>query len=153
MVETRKYNFKQDVVSGESGEDEVVAYMESLGMKFIGKSMKESSYDIVMQHGDRVITYEVKTDIYPVDTGRMVIEFESRGKPSGISVTNADYFCYYYKNLGEIWNIKTSTLRSIVELFYDSMAILDNIGDVGSNTRGYVLERRRFKKSFRVHKI
>lgn len=153
MVDTREYKFKKDVVYGENGENDVISYMESLGMKFLGKSVGLASYDAVMQYNGKIFTYEIKTDIYPIDTGRMIIEFESRGKPSGISVTKADYFCYYYKNLGEVWNIKTSSLRAIVETFYDRVKILNNIGDVGSNTRGFAIERNNFVSNFKIHKI
>lgn len=37
---------------------------------------------------------EVKTDFMAHETGNIAIEFESRGKPSGISITEADFYAY-----------------------------------------------------------
>ena len=37
---------------------------------------------------------EVKTDFMAHETGNIAIEFESRGKPSGISTTESDYYAY-----------------------------------------------------------
>ena len=38
---------------------------------------------------------EVKYDRKAKDTGNIFIEFESRGNPSGISTTQADFWTYY----------------------------------------------------------
>lgn len=37
---------------------------------------------------------EVKTDFMAQETGNIALEYESRGKPSGISVTEADFYAY-----------------------------------------------------------
>lgn len=37
---------------------------------------------------------EVKTDLQAFDTGNVFVEYESRGKPSGISTSQADYYCF-----------------------------------------------------------
>lgn len=37
---------------------------------------------------------EVKTDFMAHETGNIAIEYESRGKPSGIAVTEADFYAY-----------------------------------------------------------
>ena len=38
---------------------------------------------------------EVKTDYLAQKTGNIAIEYQSRGKPSGISITEADYYAYF----------------------------------------------------------
>lgn len=38
---------------------------------------------------------EVKTDYLAQKTGNIAIEYQSRGKPSGISTTEADYYAYF----------------------------------------------------------
>lgn len=40
------------------------------------------------------IKLEVKKDDWTVKTGNIAIEFECRGKPSGIQVTKADFWCH-----------------------------------------------------------
>ena len=41
-------------------------------------------------------TIEVKADSFIKDTRRLAVEFESRGKPSGIATTEADYWCFIF---------------------------------------------------------
>tara|TARA_R100000963_G_C4628819_1_gene94365 strand:- start:153 stop:509 length:357 start_codon:yes stop_codon:yes gene_type:complete len=39
-------------------------------------------------------TIEVKTDLKAAETGSVFVEYESRGKPSGISNSISDYYCF-----------------------------------------------------------
>lgn len=39
-------------------------------------------------------TIEVKTDFLAKRTGNVFVEYESRGKPSGMSTSEADYYCF-----------------------------------------------------------
>jgi len=39
-------------------------------------------------------TIEVKHDLKAIETGNVYIEYESRGKASGISTSEADYYCF-----------------------------------------------------------
>lgn len=41
-------------------------------------------------------TIEVKTDSWIGRTRNLAVEFESRGKPSGIATTEADYWCFIF---------------------------------------------------------
>lgn len=41
-------------------------------------------------------TIEVKADSWVSRTRNIAVEFESRGKPSGIAVTEADYWCFIF---------------------------------------------------------
>lgn len=47
-----------------------------------------NAYDIKING----ITYEVKTDIKAIKTNNIFIEYVQKGKPSGISVTEANYY-------------------------------------------------------------
>jgi hypothetical protein len=38
--------------------------------------------------------FEVKTDFHSHKTGNIAIEYKSRGKPSGISTTESDFYVY-----------------------------------------------------------
>lgn len=38
---------------------------------------------------------EVKRDFKAMKTGNVFVEYSSRGKPSGLATTNADYYCYF----------------------------------------------------------
>jgi len=39
---------------------------------------------------------EVKYDLRALDTGNVFVEYESRGKKSGLSTTESDYYCFCF---------------------------------------------------------
>ena len=143
-----EYNFKKDILKGENGENEIKEILESFGFKYIG-NCKNNQFDLIMEYNRVPYTYEIKTDTY-LDTGNLVVEIESRGKLSGISVTNADYFLTYFRNKKEIWTIKTDSLK---ELIKENNFFLKNGGDKGSNTKFYIIKKEKFKSHFQVYKI
>jgi hypothetical protein len=146
-------NFNQDLILGNHGEIVIREFLEKKGCKFIHLN-NDNKYDLKMIKNNTEITYEIKTDVLvaPIyDTGNIFIEFESRGKESGISVTKSDWFVTYFKYLKEIWFIKSETLKTLIQenefpIFYDA-------GDVGSATHGYLIKRKDFKEYFHVYKI
>jgi|TARA_R110000782_G_scaffold21110_1_gene56882 hypothetical protein len=146
-------NFKSDLILGNDGEKIVIKFLETKGCVYVD-SNNDNKYDLKMITKGKETTYEIKTDVKcaPVyDTGNIFIEFESRGKDSGIVVTKADWFVTYFKFLNQIWFIKSDDLKKIISqnkfpIFYDA-------GDVGSKTHGYLLKRKDFKKYFHVSNI
>lgn len=54
-------------------------------------------------------TVEVKNDLQALDTGNVFIEYSSRGKPSGISTSKADYYCFAFEHTFHL--IPTETLK------------------------------------------
>ena len=66
---------------------------------------------------------EVKTDFRVSETGNIVIEFESRGKPSGIATTEADYWCIIFggaHSFKQMVLIETERLKEIArDYFHD----------------------------------
>lgn len=150
-----KYNFKKDVITGEKGEDIIINYLVSMGFIFINKN-KDNKYDFKMLYiypdgHTKEITYELKTDVYPIDTGNLVIEFETRGKPSGISVTEADYFITYFPHFGEIWNIKTNKLKHLIKNL--NPKIFSGAGDKNSNTKLYRFKKVEVARFFKIHNL
>lgn len=146
-----EYNFKKDLQKGVDGEDEIIKYMQSIGFTFIDRC-SDNRYDFSMMYNGKVYTYELKTDMYcskDSDTGNIVIEVESRGHYSGISVTQADFFVTYFPNLGEIWNIPTNDLRKLIA--EENLPLKEGKGDPGSNTKFYLIKREKFKQNFKVH--
>ena len=143
-------DFKKDVSKGEIGEGIVKDYLVGLGFEFLNYN-KDNKYDLKTSFNNKEITYEVKTDIYPKDTGNIVIEFESRGKPSGVSVTEADYFVTYFYHFGEIWNISTEKLKLMI--WYLKPRIIEQAGDLNSKTKLYVFKKAQISNFFKIHKI
>lgn len=147
------YDFRKDIIEGEEGERIVLGDLESLGGEFISDN-KDNKYDLLIKKDDKKLTYEIKTDVYCKpnrDTGNMFIEFECRGKDSGVRVSKADWFVTYYKHFNELWYIKTTDLLNLVET--EDIRMTTNSGDAGSNTRGYLLPRYKYKNHFKVRTI
>lgn len=145
--------FRSDLKLGNEGEEAVINFLISKGLKLI-KTNNDNKYDLKMESNDDVITYEVKTDVKcaPLfDTGNIFIEFSSRKKPSGIIVTQADWFVTYFQYLNELWFIKSDTLRKLIT--ENEFPVFKDAGDLGSETHGYLINRKEFKQYFYVSKI
>ena len=63
---------------------------------------------------------EVKNDFFVDRTGNIAIEYECRGKPSGISVTESDWYAIFLGNTNaEVCVfIKVSALKELAKTFY-----------------------------------
>lgn len=149
-----EYNFNDDIIVGEEGEQVVLNDLIKKGGEFI-KFNKDNKFDLLLSvKVPKKVKYEIKTDVFCKpnnDTGNMFIEFECRGKQSGIEVTEADWFVMYYKYLNEIWYIKTEELKKL--LYYNDFKITSFSGDEGSNTKGYLIPRNKYKKHFTISKV
>ena len=145
------YDFEKDLPTGESGEQVVARTLYEYKGWYPVKFNKTKEYDILMQPegpDEGLLKVEVKTDIYPVDTGNMVIEKQNRGKNSGITTTEADYWAYLYpyhpaKNL---WLIKTDKLKKMIESNKDRL----DTKWVGDKKKAlcWVIPLREYKDSF-----
>lgn len=168
MKKVEDYNFRKDIKDGEKGEKIITNYLESYGFKLLSDN-KNNKYDLLMLTDKKVeTTIEVKTDVYcfPTkteiiegvstkisgrDTGNMFIEFECRKKPSGIAVTEARWFVYYYPHLNEAWFISVSELKKLIK--ENNFRTTEFSGDKGSGTKGYLIRRKDFTGDFKVRKI
>lgn len=144
-----QYNFKTDLITGEEGEDKVKSFLENNGYRFIGKC-KNNKFDLLMEFNRSPVTFEIKTDSYR-DTGNMAIEIESRGKSSGVSVTEADYFITLFKFNNELWHIRTEDLKKMIS--ENNFFLKEGAGDKGSNTKFYLINKSKFRKYFQVHQL
>ena len=61
-------------------------------------------------------TVEVKTDLKAHKTGNVYIEYESRGKPSGIATSEADYYCLAFNDVMEL--IESSKLKELCRGYF-----------------------------------
>jgi len=148
-----EYNFTKDIVVGEHGETVVIKDLESIGATFITDN-KDNRYDVIMNINNEEIKYEIKTDVFckpENDTGNLFIEYECRGKGSGIIVTEAKWFVTYYEHLRQIWYIQTDVLKQL--LMDNNIPKTEFSGDAGSNTKGWLLPRYQYKKHFIVRKV
>lgn len=148
-----KYYFKTDIVEGLEGEKVVKDFLTNKGMEFIS-SNDDNKYDLLFKKKNKFVTYEIKTDTFVTkdnDTKNIFIEYETRNKKSGLSVTEADWFVYFYFNLNELWFIKTEKLKKLIN--HKLVRTVNNSGDPNSNTKGYLIPRISLKKNFMVYDI
>lgn len=90
-------------------------------MKNVGKLQK--NFDIDMEYGTRGENIlmdileskriEVKTDRLAHITGNVAIEYKYRGKPSGISTTEAEYWAFVLYDMTTIILVPTEKLKEI----------------------------------------
>lgn len=64
-------------------------------------------------------TIEVKRDLKAINTGNIFIEYESRGKKSGLSKSEADFYCYFITD-GRMFLIETSELKGLCRKYLNS---------------------------------
>lgn len=93
--------FQKDLDLGEVAADIVLKLYNPkypFSEKIVGK---ESRYDIAIKSGlmDTDFMIEVKFDIASWVTGNVAIEVADRGKPSGVSVTEAKYWAILYRDI------------------------------------------------------
>lgn len=79
---------------------------------------------------------EVKTDLKAAETGSVFVEYESRGNPSGISKTEADYYCFVVSKDSFIL-IKTEKLKEKCRKFLNTN--LDLNGGDNNTSKGILL--------------
>lgn len=75
---------------------------------------KCAEYDIMMTMNDIDVFFEVKRDRLMDTTGNICIEYESNGKPSGITVSIADYWVYMNDNMTEIYLIDIKYIKRCI---------------------------------------
>jgi hypothetical protein len=157
-----EYSFKEDIIQGEAGEDFVIEYLTKGWKGNLLEKKKDFTWDFKLEFkdGELIQTFELKTDVFCVpdtiingrtirgkDTGNIFIEFSCRGKDSGVKVTQADWFVYYYKFLGELWLIKVDELKDLIANNNFKVGVG---GDPGSNSSGYLIPRKKFRDNFLV---
>ena len=70
------------------------------------------------------------------ETGRVYVEYESRGKPSGVSKSQADYYCFIVAEKSFII-IETSELKNKCRKYLNTY--LDKKGGDNDTSKGILL--------------
>ena len=78
---------------------------------------------------------EVKYDKRALETGNVYVEYESRGLPSGLSKTHADYYCFCFGSTYHI--IGTELLKNRCRKYVGSER--DRLGGDSNTSRGILL--------------
>jgi len=141
------YDFTKDLPIAKKTESEVA---HLLAKRFTGKIIgfnNTNEYDFILRVGTNDYTFEVKEDFTCEKTGNVGLEFECRGKPSGIQVSKADYYVYKIHTKSEgikIYIHKTNTIKKMIK---DNLYFrIVNGGDEGSNSMNYLFKYEIFIK-------
>lgn len=103
--------FHEDLRFATVYEKRVVELFESTEHWFSPKGSKE--YDVgIRLNDDPEVLFEVKADRKTINTGNIAIEFECRGKPSGITTSKSDYWVYFLDGKNQYLLIPTDRLRN-----------------------------------------
>ncbi len=133
------YDFRSDLETAKQTEQEIAMGLEkNYGVKAIDEMSVTSKWDRSFRtKSGNTIAIEMKEDFMWEKTGNTVIEFESRGKPSGIRVTEADWFIYRLRGSPHKHYIfKTTRLKKLIdEKKYERIVVG---GDEGSETKMYL---------------
>jgi uncharacterized protein YuzE len=146
-------DFKKDLTLGNEGEKLIINFLQNRGCKYIDSNY-DNKWDVKMVVKGKETTYEIKTDVKcaPLfDTGNLFIEYSSRGKLSGIAITQADWFVNYFPFLNEAWFIKSNKLKKLIK--DNEFPTFKDAGDINSSTHGYLINREKFRSFFYVTKI
>lgn len=147
--------FKSDLEDGEAGEKLFAKWMAKRG--WIATNFnKNNEYDILFEKEGKSITFEIKTDrweyFHNKTTNNMIIETKCRGKLSGISVSKANYFAYFYPEHELVYIIDLNVLRNSIIQRGDLFKRIENFGDDRAVT-GYICNRFKVENLFKVYKI
>jgi hypothetical protein len=142
------YQFHKDLKLGEQAQQEVIARLTKKipGFKHLGDN-KTNAFDFQasIDDGDPFVV-EVKWDLKSALTGNVAIEYESRGKLSGIAATQAKIWVYKYvkDNKERFRAIYVDTLR---EMLYNTHTWRTTTGgDRGSNTMMFLVPLGHFEQ-------
>ena len=97
----------------------------------LGKGFESQLYNILS--GENGTQIEVKADRFSSDTNNIAIEFKCRGKLSGISTSEAEWYAFVLG--GDLYNdetivlIKTERLKRIVKKVYNKYKKITHGGD------------------------
>ena len=136
------YNFEKDLKIAQQTEMNVALKLTRIFNWKIFAFNNDAKYDIVFKDAkDNIITVEVKEDFTCARTNNVGLEYSCRGKPSGISISKADYYFYRcHRPNNEVVDllIKTSTLKEMVDgcLYFRTV----NGGDKDSNSLNYLFK-------------
>jgi hypothetical protein len=148
------YNFKDDLKVAQKTEVFIGKLLEKNGATGISFN-RDGRYDIIAKINGKVIAFEIKEDMVVGFTGNVAVEFESRGKPSGIDHTLADFYIYvlHMKDcIVQYRMFSVKTLRKIIEEQKYFRIVIG--GDEGSNTKMYLFKADVFLNSGKlIHQI
>lgn len=138
--------FREDLLKGQKSEYDFKEILERWSQVVSVETNNDYRYDLkaILKDG-KVLTFEVKTDFKSAETGNIGIEFECRGKPSGIGSSEADIWIFKLED--GFWSISSNNLKQLIDSKSYFRVVVG--GDKGSNTKMYLFKdtlKRRMRR-------
>lgn len=148
---TPNYDFRKDFPIARKTEAQIAQYLsDKQNMKFLGEC-NNSDYDIRMETpSGKKITIEIKEDFSCARTGNVGVEYECRGRASGIEVSKADFYIYkVHQPDGKkgVYVIQTPQLKKLIEDREYFRTVVG--GDPGSFSKNYLFKLDVIKNNFK----
>lgn len=144
------YDFKKDVVIGKATEKEIAELLTKIwGAEILGFN-DDNRYDFKARIKGEEWTFETKEDFLCEQTGNVGLEFECRGKPSGIQTTQADFYIYKLHTTNGIEYVifPVKKIKKMIET--KKYFRIVNGGDKNSNSMNYLFKYNVFVKGGRI---
>lgn len=136
------YNFEKDCPIARVTEVEVAGILESLYPDLCVMGFGNTNkYDILTLYKGIQVKFEVKEDFTHAKTGNIGLEFECRGKPSGIAVSEAHFYIYKIHNADKTCGYYLIAKRTLLHMIEQAVYFrIVNDGDEGSNSKCYLFK-------------
>lgn len=142
------YNFENDLKSAYLIEREFGALLEARKDVRSVSYNDNYMYDLEIKMSDSsIIRLEVKYDMAYARTGNIAVEYQCRGKASGIANSMAQF--WVFKLTDGYWMIGASRLKQLIATKKFSRAVVG--GDAGSNTKMFLFEGEFLKSEMKKY--
>jgi len=140
------YDFEKDLDREGDNKEFVKAILIENGFEIIDDN-DDYRYDLkVRKDGGPELKLELKEDFMTQKTNNVAIEFESRGRPSGISTSEAQFYIYTVpwdkKKTKDIVFVLVGNLKEFFSRGNGYRTVIG--GDKGSNTKMYLVNYKKF---------
>lgn len=143
------YNFSKDLPIALATEREIAFNLESFyGYRILELNANTKYYDLLIETSKGIeLKIEVKEDFTCERTGNVGVEFKCRGKPSGIFVTEAQYYIYkIHTPFGiKFYMLRTEKLKEMITKHLYKRIIIG--GDRDSGSMNYLFDLEVFKRN------
>lgn len=136
------YNFHRDLHRAKKTEVDVANYLAEETRSSIKILNDTKEFDIVLERVGKNYVIEVKEDFMAAKTGNVAVEYECRGKPSGINVTKADVYAYVIhegEGVRQLHLVESKVLKKAISKKMYHRTVVG--GDRGSNTKMYLFTK------------
>jgi hypothetical protein len=131
------YNFEKDLADGQQAEAEVMLLLAGYFKVPESDISRNNTSAFDLSINSLQLTFEVKNDLMAAKTGNVAVEYESRGRASGLAISQALYWVYKFSN--KYYLLHSNRLKQ--ELFDNKNYFrLATGGDAGSNTKMFLIK-------------